>query len=129
MYFLYSFQCYYFLPVRLMFIVYTLHSPGSSCSLSWPALLYPGPSWQGYYPKLTVVPPPPPTPHSTFRVVVAVDGFWVGVFIFFLTLTKLISKCPLHIWRDSILFNSANVSPGNHYQYHRQYIFKSNWSE
>ena len=59
-------------------------SPDPSWSLSWPALPCPGPSWQGYYPKFGVV--PPPTPQGTLRVVVAVDGFWVGVFVFSLLL-------------------------------------------
>ena len=68
---------------------------GGGTSLSWPGLPCPGPSWLGYYPKLTVVPPPPPP--STLRVVVAVDGFWVGVFIFFITLARLILKYPWHI--------------------------------
>ena len=71
----------------IIMIVNTRHSPSPNLPcpcLSWPALSCPGPSWQGYHTKLTVVPPPT----STLRVVVAVDGFWVGIFVFSLLFTN-----------------------------------------
>ena len=86
-------------------------------SLSWPALPCLGPSWQGYYPKFGVIPPPPPppTPQGNLRVVVAVDGFWVGVFVFLLLLTNSYQpnfEIPKGLMKTLYYFSIINIRLG-----------------
>ena len=69
--------------------------------------------------KLTVLPlHQPHTPHSTLRVVVAVDGFWVGVFVFSLLFTNSYQpnfEIPMGHMKKLYSVSTINI---------RQYTFK-----